>query len=242
MSGRTEGGNVELRRPKHKFTAALLTAIGLLISSMPTFAATVERIEVASSPIRSFKIGSDETRFGPLTFVGGLEMTSGAGDFGSLSAFRFLKPGSDFIGVADTGFWAFGHIDHDEDGRPSGVSGFTMQPMVDEEGRAIGSKWLSDAEGLGVRGDIATVGFERDHRVSEFRIDPAGMKASIRDLDFLVPRNELRMNKGFETVAYAAEDGPLEGARVIVSEKSLDENGNQFAAVLEGPEKGVLPT
>ncbi|MBN9066331.1 MAG: esterase-like activity of phytase family protein, partial [Rhizobiales bacterium] len=42
------------------------------------------------------------------------------------------------------------------------------------------------------------------------------------------------------TVAYAPEDGALKGARVVVSEKSLDENGNQFAAILEGPEKGVF--
>jgi hypothetical protein len=197
-------------------------------------------MEVSVNPIRQFHIGHDETRFGPLTFVGGLEMTSNARDFGSMSAFRFRKPGSDFIGVADTGFWFFGRIDHDADGRPSGVGDFTMQPMADKEGRAIGSKWLSDAEGLAVRGDIATAGFERDHRVSEFRIDPADMKAPVRDLDFLVPRKELRMNRGFETVAYSPENGPLNGARVIVSERSLDENGNQFAAVLEGPEKGVF--
>jgi hypothetical protein len=167
-------------------------------------------------------------------------MTSGSREFGSMSAFRFRKPGSDFIGVADTGYWFFGRIDHDKDGRPSGVSDFTMQAMVDAEGNAMDSKRLTDAEGLGIRGDIATAGFERNHRISEFRIDPAGMKASIRDLDFLVPRQELRMNRGFETVVYAPEDGPLKGARVIVSEKSLDEDGNQFAAILEGPEKGVF--
>ncbi|MDN5926581.1 MAG: esterase-like activity of phytase family protein [Hyphomicrobiales bacterium] len=203
-------------------------------------AAPLERMDISARPITQFHIGHDETRFGPLTFVGGLEMTSNSGDFGGLSAFRFRKPGSDFIGVADTGFWFFGRIEHDADGRPSGVSDFVMQAMVDADGNIIGRKWLTDAEGLGIRGDIATAGFERSHRISEFRIDPAGMKAPIRDLDFLVPRQELRMNRGFETIAYAPEDGPLKGARVVVSEKSLDENGNQFAAILEGPQKGVF--
>lgn len=202
--------------------------------------APVEKIEITSSPIRNFRIGSEETRFGPLTFVGGLEMTSDARDFGSLSAFRFRKPGSDFIGVADTGFWFFGRVDHDPEGRPSGFSDFTMQAMVDREGRPIDSKWQTDAEGLGIRGGIATAGFERNHRISEFHIDPADMKAPIRDLDFLVPRKEMRMNRGFETVTYAPEDSPLKGARVIVSERSLDKNGNQFAAILEGPQKGIF--
>jgi hypothetical protein len=202
--------------------------------------AAVERVDVSATPIRNFKIGSSETRFGPLTFVGGLEMVASSRDFGALSAFRFRKPGSDFVGVADTGMWFFGRIEHDAEGRPSGVADFTMQEMVDAAGNPIDDKWLSDAEGLAVKGDIATVGFEREHRISEFRIDPADMKAPIRDLDFLVPRNELRRNRGFETVAYAPADGPLRGARVIVSEKSLDRNGNQFAAILEGPQKGIF--
>jgi hypothetical protein len=217
----------------------MLAAASLLIPASAV-AAPPERMEVSARPITQIHIGHDETRFGPLTFVGGLEMTSDARDFGSMSAFRFRKPGSDFIGVADTGYWYFGRIEHDAAGRPSGVSRFTMQAMVDVDGNIIGRKWLTDAEGLGIRGDIATAGFERSHRISEFRIDPADMKAPVRDLDFLVPRKELRMNRGFETVTYAPEDGPLEGARVIISEKSLDENGNQFAAILEGPQKGVF--
>jgi hypothetical protein len=48
------------------------------------------------------------------------------------------------------------------------------------------------------------------------------------------------MNRGFETVAYAPEDGPLQGARVVISERSLDAKGNQYAAILEGPRKGVF--
>jgi hypothetical protein len=32
----------------------------------------------------------------------------------------------------------------------------------------------------------------------------------------------------------------LKGARVAITERSLDRSGNQFAAVLEGPEKGVF--
>src|SRR5690606_10041782 len=68
----------------------------------------------------------------------------------------------------------------------------------------------------------------------------AGMGKKLRDLDFLVPREELRLNKGFETIAYAPADGPLAGARVAVTEKSIDREGNSFAAVLEGPRKGVF--
>src|SRR5690606_36169208 len=60
------------------------------------------------------------------------------------------------------------------------------------------------------------------------------------EIDFLIPKGELRQNRGFETVAYSNPGGPLKGALVIVSEKSLDRQGNIFAAVTEGPEKGIF--
>lgn len=198
-------------------------------------------MEISVRPITQFRIGSDVKSFGPLEFVGGLEMTSYARDFGGLSSFRFLKPGSDFIGVADTGFWFFGTLVHDAGQQPSGVKNFRMTQMVGEKGQPLDRKWDADAEGLAVRDGIATVGFERNHRIARFRIDSGGaMKGPLDQLDFLVPKYELRQNRGFETVAYSDPAGPHEGALVIVSEKSLDKAGNNFAAILGGPHKGIF--
>lgn len=202
--------------------------------------APVEAVGISARPITQFHIGHDETRFGPLEFVGGLEMTSPSRDFGALSAFRFLKPGSDFIGVADTGFWFFGTVTHDADKRPSGIANFRMQQMVDASGEPIDTKWEVDAEGLAVKDGIATVGFERDQRVAQFRIDPDNMKAPFRQLDFLVPARELRQNRGFETVTHANPYGQHAGGLVVVSERSLDKSGNVYAAIIEGPHKGVF--
>ena len=224
-----------------------LVARVMLLATLSVTAATfaaerpaVEQIDVSVRPITQFHPGHDEKMFGSLEFVGGLEMSGSSSDLGALSAFRFLKPGSDFIGVADTGFWFFGSLQHDADGRPSGVGNFRMEQMVDDKGRPIGEKWHVDAEGMGIREGIATVGFEREHRVAQFRIEPGGMKAPFRQLDFLVPERELRNNRGFETVTYSRPDGPLGGALVIVSEKSLDEAGNIFGAIIEGPHKGIF--
>ncbi|MDX8445696.1 esterase-like activity of phytase family protein [Mesorhizobium captivum] len=209
----------------------------------PAFAearAPVEAIEVSARPITEFQVGHNQKLFGPLEFVGGLEMTASSRDFGALSAFRFLKPGGDFIGVADTGFWFFGTITHDADKRPSGVSDFRMQQMVDASGRPIEEKWEVDAEGLAVEDGIATVGFEREQRVVQFKIDPDNMKAPFKTLDYLVPTRELRQNRGFETVTHANPHGQHEGGLVVVSEKSLDKAGNIYAAIIEGPRKGVF--
>ena len=232
---------------RRTFFAGLLaatTAAGLFsfAAEHPVKAATsgIERIEITARPIRNFHIGRDETQFGPLEFVGGLELNSTASDLGALSAFRFLTPGGDFIGVADTGFWFFGTIARDIKGKPAGVENFRMMPMFDRSGKISDRKWEVDAEGLEVKDGIATVGFERDHRIAEFRIDPDGMKQAVRDLDFLIPPAELRQNRGFETVAHAHPNGQHEGGLVIVSEKSLDKQGNIFAAIVEGPNKGIF--
>lgn len=222
-----------------RIAAALFIAAGLL--AQPALAQRKdEPAEIVTRPITEFRIGSDETRFGSLEFVGGLEMTSRYRHFGALSGFRFLAPGKDFIGVADTGYWYFGRIERDADGRPAAIADFSMEQMVDAEGNPVSRKWLVDAEGLDVKDGIATVGFERDHRVAQFRIERGAMKAAERTLNFLVPKSELRQNRGFETVTRAHPQGQHEGALVVVSEKSLDPDGNIFAAIIEGPNKGIF--
>jgi hypothetical protein len=237
-----------MRRP---LLRALAPALAVSVTTLGTFAffaqqpvkaATVEieRLEISARPIRQFQIGSAETRFGPLEFVGGLELTSTSRDLGALSSFRFLTPGEDFIGVADTGFWFFGTVTRDADGKPEGFQNFRMQPMFDRSGKISSRKWEVDAEGLAIKDGVATVGFERDHRIAQFRVEPDDMQAAIRDLDFLVPLRELRGNRGFETVAHAHPHGQHEGGLVIVSEKSLDRQGNIFAAIIEGPSKGMF--
>ncbi len=215
--------------------AVLLQPASALAQSPPA-----ERMTIDSRPIERFRIGSDETRFGPFEFVGGLSMASRGRHFGGLSGFRYLAPGSDFIGVTDTGFWFFGRIERNDDRQPMGVTDFRMTPMVDAAGAPLAGKQEADAEGLEVHGGIATVSFERQHRVTEFALQPDAMGRPLRDVDFLVPRRELRQNRGFETVARAPEDSMLAGARVIVAERSIDEDGNLFAAILEGPLKGVF--
>ncbi|MBZ9708087.1 esterase-like activity of phytase family protein [Mesorhizobium sp. B2-1-8] len=224
------------------FRHALFAAIALLagMASASAGPAAVEPVAVSARPITEFHIDRTDEQFGQLEFVGGLEMTSPSRDFGALSAFRFLKAGSDFIGVADTGYWFFGSVARDADRRPVGIQNFRMQQMVDQSGQPIDEKWEVDAEGLAVKDGIATVGFERNHRVVQFKIDPDNMKAPFRQLDFLVPARELRQNRGFETVTHSNANGQHRGGLVVVSEKSLDKSGNIYAAIIDGPRKGVF--
>ena len=40
--------------------------------------------------------------------------------------------------------------------------------MVDSDGTRFRRKWDADAEGLALKGDLATVSFERNHRIAEY--------------------------------------------------------------------------
>ena len=198
--------------------------------------------EINARVISHFAVGSSQTEFGPLTFNGGLDMSSGLSHFGALSSIRFTDGGTHFIGVADTGFWYRGVLERDAEGHPAGIGGFQMKPIPDTRGAYSNAKWETDAEGIAVAPDGAlTVSFERRHRVSTYSVPGEAFDPQYRgDLDFVVPARELRSNRGFETITYAPADGPLAGARVAITEKSIDKAGNIFAAVLEGPLKGVF--
>lgn len=210
-----------------------------LSGASPLVAEPVD-IAVSARLISQFRIGQDVATFGRLTFVGGLELTGRSRQFGSFSAFRFLSPGERFIGVADTGYWYFGTVERDANGRPTGFSDFSMEPITGPDGEPTSDKSRTDAEGLAVADGIATVGFERIHRLSQYRIERGRMGAQLRNLDFLIPRNELRLNRSLETVLAAPKSGPFGGAIITVSEKSLNPAGDIFAAVLSGPRKGVF--
>lgn len=211
-----------------------------LVSATFAQGAPMQPIEVSVRPLPRFGIASLQTRFGALEYVGGFSMSGSERIFGQLSGLRFLSPGSDFIGVADHGYWFFGRIERDADMVPVGIGDFRMQAMMDAEGDVIAEKHFVDAEGLDVHEGIATVAFEREARVSEYALNLEGMSGPLRDLDFLIPRRELRYNAGIETVARAPADGVLGGARIVVAERSIDDDGNIFAAVLEGPRKGIF--
>jgi hypothetical protein len=200
----------------------------------------LQQIDVRSTQITQFKIGSSETKFGRLTFIGGLEMTAPERNFGALSAFRFLKEGGDFVGVADTGFWFAGSVERDAAGKPEAISGFRMNPVRNDDGKSFRKKWLSDAEGLTVWDGGITVSFERQHRIASGKLDPLTLMVDLSNEELPVPANELRQNKGFETLATSPAGGPLGLARVAVTERSLNKKGNIFAAVLDGPKKGVF--
>ncbi|MGL4404489.1 MAG: esterase-like activity of phytase family protein [Notoacmeibacter sp.] len=213
----------------------------LFLLAVPA-SATGFTADISVYPIENFKIGSSEAEFGKLSFVGGFAMTSSNRNFGAVSSFRFLDDsGTRFAAISDTGYFIFGTMDRETAGlKPLGVSKLTFQQLPDRNNEVSNRKWETDSESLVMDGDLAIIGFERIHRIGVYPFDGTTLGGARAQLDFLIPERELRGNRGLETLAMAPAESPLAGSLVAISEKSIDKDGNIFAAVMKGPQKGIF--
>jgi hypothetical protein len=219
------------------FARAAVIVLGLAAGMSPALA---DEAVVKSSVISAFKIGSNETRFGPFEFLGGLEMVSPNRLFGSLSSIRFESDQTHFVGVLDTGQWMTGRVERDAKGGLSGLADVEITPMKNRAAQSFEGKGHMDAEGLALHGDRVLVSFEQDHRVDVYPNPGFETSRAIDTIPISFQRRSLRSNRGFETVAVAPQESPLKGGTLIVAERSLDVDGNAYAAILDGPLKGRL--
>lgn len=203
-------------------------------------AASAAPVAVTSERVESFRTGSAEMVFGRLEFLGGLVMKSPDPNFGGWSSIRFRPDQTHFVGVIDNGDWITGAIARDAAGRLSGIKDVDVTPMLAKSGRPDTRKEKMDAESLAFRAGEVLVSFERVHRVDVYP-DP-GFKNSPpkRTLSKLIPDARLKANKSLETIVVSPAGGPLAGSPVIVAEESLNAAGDNYAAVLEGPRKGIF--
>jgi len=232
---------VTLARSMTRF-AVLAGTVALLTTStvLPIHADDDEPLQIKSRLIPNFRVGSDQTRFGEFEFVGGIELSSSSQALGAMSAIRLADDRSRFLGVMDTGFWYAGRFVRDANGVLTGVTDFSVSPILGADGAGSDEKWRFDAEGLALRGDEVLVSFERLSRVDIYPAKaPAGSRP-VGTLPLQIPLQEFRSNRGLEALTVAPEASPLAGAVIAVSEKSLDASGNIYAAILSGPSKGVF--
>ncbi|MBP0614025.1 esterase-like activity of phytase family protein [Jiella mangrovi] len=192
-----------------------------------------EPITIRCETIDRFRKNSNETRFGALTFLGGLQFSSSDGRVHGISALRLTDDGSAFLGVTDNGNWLAGEILRGQGGRPIGFAEATVAPLRDRLGGAIRGKALGDAESLAIdpTGRTAYVGFEQRHRISAYDLRHPGTGKAL-DVPLPMPVRELRANKGLEALAIAPAHSALAGSLVTVSEHSIDEDGNLFAGIV----------
>lgn len=223
-----------------KFSFKMKKAVFALAFCALAIPAYGDFLQVTSKVIDKFSLSSNDTVFGKLEFLGGIDMTSADGTLGAWSSILFRPDHKHFVGVLDTGHWITGEIERGPNGHLDGIKDATITSMIDKNGKANADKWRMDSEGVALRQGQVLVGFERKHRVDIYP-DP-GFETSkpIGKIDKLIPNSKLVSNRSLETMLVAPENGPLAGAAMVISEESLNKNGNMYAAVLEGPRKGIF--
>jgi len=197
-------------------------------------------IEIQARPITSFDHRDpDRRRFGLLDFRGGIVLTSPFREFGGISAINIAADGSNFIAVTDRSWWLRGRITYDG-GRPSGIVGAEMAPMLGPDGRTLAARRWYDTEALTRDGDTLYVGIERVHRIVRFDFGRDGLRARGRPIDVPAAFRSLPSNGGIEALAFVPKGGPLGGALIAIAERGRTEAGDHRAFLIGGPRPGAF--
>jgi hypothetical protein len=179
-----------------------------------------ESVSIASYPIAHLRIGDPGlTRFGPLEYIGGFEMRGEHPNFGGLSAIRVEADGSRFLAVTDTGDWLQGAILH-LNGKPVGLSGVTIAPVLTADGRRAKDVGLWDAESIARDGDAVYVGIEREHTVLAFNLADGRLAAKGRSIPLPAFVRGWWPNRGIEALGIMPAGGPHAGKLIGLSERS----------------------
>ena len=214
------------------FTTTMIVAATLAFGSTKPSSVhlRVAPIAVIATPIAAFdRIDAEKSRFGRLTWRGGLVLTSPAQNFGGWSGLALDAGGEHFVAVSDAGAWMTGALTY-EAGRLKGMQEVQLGPLQAVSGQTMARYRDRDAEGLTMLdGDPAKgrvlIGFERNQRLGEFEVDAKGLTPACNF--FKPPPAAKRMdpNGGFEAIT-VLRGGPHKGALVTISERFLDDAGD----------------
>jgi hypothetical protein len=176
-----------------------------------------------------------QTRFGPLAYLGGLELRSPHAGFGGISAIRIN--GEAFIAVSDVGDWITGRITA-RDGVPTGLGDVMIGPVLLADGRRAKDLGQWDTESIAFDGSQAYVGIERQHSILGFDFGKDGIRSRGRAVpvpDFV---KDWPQNRGIEALGFLPAASPYAGRLIGLSERSSDkgETSDGFVMKTDGSE------
>lgn len=194
-------------------------------------------IPIAARPFADLMPGSQETRFGELEFLGGLELSTAEKSFGGLSGLSISPDGRRILALSDHGYWVAATLES-EGGRPSGVSDAQIAPMLGPRGRPLPKSRRYDAESLCVAGGVAYVGLEQVHEVLRFPIGQDGLAAWGEPISVPPGVKTLPANKGLEALGMPTA-GPYAGNLIAIAERSANgEDTPTKGFFITGPQGG----
>ncbi len=225
-----------------KVCRAAVSGVWLLALSFCSTAATAdpilegaEPVRVTVRPIDHFEIGQQGEEFGPLTFLGGMELISADRNIGGLSGLISLENGAQMLAVTDNGIWFAAEINQDETGKPLGIEDPRYTWLLGTDGKTLRARWGHDTEALAFDGKEIFVTAERANRIYRYPWPLRnGRERMLEDLDLPSEIRNLRGTKGLEALAVAPTNTPLEGALVAIAERGKNESANLPAFLING--------
>ncbi|WP_057463515.1 esterase-like activity of phytase family protein [Pseudovibrio sp. POLY-S9] len=225
--------------------AAVTTAVA---ASLPFSESTAQQsgfqpMKVRSKEINRFKFsGTRAEQYGPLMFLGGLELSSSNGRFGGYSGLLTLNSGSDIIAVSDRGHWLRGELSQTSRGKPLKLLGAETATLLDSKGRNLKRTYRADTEGLSIGGSANTPRIFVSHEgKGGIMTYPLNLKTGEERAKHLLIPKEIRglaKNKSLESVAVAPPNSPLSGAIITIAERGKSLKHNRPAWIIGGPRPG----
>lgn len=222
--------------------AALLVAalVPGPVCAKPAFAPLPpQEITVQARPIVFDRAHPEATRFGSLSWLGGVELRSPTRAFGGFSGLIVAADGAALTAVSDAGFWLTGTIGYDG-ARPVGLEDARMGSLLGAGGEPLTAVDDSDAEAItAANAGHVYIAFERRRRVGLFPLTDDGVGPARRFLT--LPRSLLKAkpNSGIEGLALL-QSGAQKGALVAVTENLRDGDGNIIGRLIGGPAPGPI--
>ncbi len=214
------------------FAAFVIIAGSFALAEALRTSAAPARIAVQATPIDAFdNRDPSRTRFGALEFLGGLALTSNYQAFGGVSAINVEPDGSHFLAITDNGSWLRGRIAY-RDGRPAGIADAEMAPILGPDGKPLAARGWFDVESLTEMDGLHYIGIERAEQIVRFNFRRDGLLA--RGEPIAVPDDfkTLAYNKSLECLAGGPKDSRLAGTLIVITERSLDAQGNHRSYLL----------
>jgi hypothetical protein len=196
--------------------------------------AAVQRLQIEAQAIEVFDAREPtRTRFGALTFRGGLVLESKVREFGGLSSLHMEADGQRFLALTDRGFWLRGRIVY-RGKAPMAIADAEIAPILGADGRLLKRRGWYDTEALAMDGGVAYVGIERVHEIARFDYAKDRLRARGRPVAVPPAMRMLPSNQSIECLAAPPKDSPLAGSLIAIAERGLDPQGNLLGFIVGG--------
>ena len=197
----------------------IIWLFGVILYFLSLCTASAEPVQIDAKQISQFLPDSNQTQFGKLTFLGGLELSSTHKHFGGISAARFDKAGR-LIMITDKARVIMANLRrHDE--KPIRLTKASITRLKNPNGRTITGAGQKDSESLEIIGSSYLIGFERNDRVLRFNRKGTILTGD-RTFDVDLNNEDFPNNRGAEALAYSQQTNKL----YVITEMAMDDHGN----------------